>query len=70
MKRQTRRASAIEAAANVVVGFALAFVVNATLLPTFGFSLSFGENLTMTTVFTGISLLRSYTLRRIFNSLS
>jgi len=48
------------------VGFALAVAAQIVVFPWFGLHASLGENLTIGALFTGISLLRSYALRRLF----
>jgi hypothetical protein len=58
--------SLIEAIANVAVGFALAVTAQIVVFPWFGLHASLGENLTIGALFTGMSLLRSYALRRLF----
>jgi hypothetical protein len=58
--------SLIEAIANVAVGFALAVAAQIVVFPWFGLHASLGENLTIGALFTEISLLRSYALRRLF----
>lgn len=63
---QSRRQSLIEAITNVVVGYALAVIIQIVVFPWFGLQVSLGENLAIGGLFTGISLLRSYALRRIF----
>jgi putative effector of murein hydrolase len=63
---QSRRLSLIEAITNVAVGYVLAVVTQILVFPWFGIHPSLGENLAIGSVFTGISLLRSYALRRLF----
>ena len=63
---QSRRLSLVEAVTNVAVGYMLAVVTQILVFPWFGIHPSFGENLAIGSVFTGISLLRSYALRRLF----
>jgi putative effector of murein hydrolase len=63
---QSRRLSLIEAVTNVAVGYVLAVVTQILMFPWFGINPSLGENLAIGSVFTGISLLRSYALRRLF----
>jgi hypothetical protein len=58
--------SLVEAATNVVVGYALAVVTQIAVFPWFGLQPSLGENLTLGGVFTAISLVRGYALRRLF----
>jgi hypothetical protein len=58
--------SLVEAVANVAVGYALALATQIVVFPWFGLHPSLGENLAIGASFVGISLLRSYTLRRLF----
>jgi hypothetical protein len=66
MTAQSRRMSLIEAVTNVAVGYVLAVSTQIIVFPWFGLHPSLGENLALGTVFVGISLLRSYVLRRLF----
>ena len=68
MTVQSRRMSLIEAITNVAVGYALAGVTQIMVFPWFGLHPSLGENLALGGVFDGISLLRSYALRRLFEA--
>lgn len=63
---QTRRRSLIEAITNVVVGYALAVITQVMVFPWFGMQVSLGDNFAIGGVFVGISLVRSYALRRLF----
>ena len=65
---QTRRHSALEAAANIVVGYIGAVGSQMILFPLFGISVSHSTNLLMGGWFTAISIVRSFTLRRLFSS--
>jgi hypothetical protein len=58
--------SLVEAVANVAVGYALALATQIVVFPWFGLHPSLSENLAIGAIFVGISLLRSYTLRRLF----
>ena len=64
---QSRWMSLVEATTNIVVGYCLAVLTQVIVFPLFGLSVSLGENLGIGAVFTVISLVRSYILRRIFN---
>lgn len=64
---QTRLMSMIEAWANVMVGYWLSVAANLVVLPMFGFNVSAGQAIGIGIVFTAISLVRSYLLRRWFN---
>lgn len=58
--------SLIEAITNVAVGYALAVVTQVLVFPWFGLRASLGDNLALGLVFTAVSLIRSYALRRLF----
>lgn len=64
---QSRWMSLVEATTNIVVGYCLAVLTQVIVFPLFGLVASFGENLAIGGVFTGILLVRGYILRRIFN---
>ncbi len=65
---QSRRSSFIEALINVVIGYWVSFVANALVLPHFGFHITLTQNLTIGFIFTIISIVRSYCIRRWFNA--
>lgn len=67
---QSRALSLVEAAANVAVGYTVAVAANLLVLPAFGYAVSLRDASAMGLVFTLISLVRSYVLRRLFNSLA
>ncbi len=64
---QTRRGSALEAAANVAVGYGVAVALNLAVLPLFGLPVTGGQAAGVAAIFTAVSLARSYVLRRLFN---
>lgn len=57
----------LEAWANIAAGLGVSLVSNALLFPLFGWAISLHQNLVLGAFMTGISLARSYTLRRLFN---
>jgi hypothetical protein len=61
--------SLVEAAANVVVGYGLAIATQIAVFPWFGIEAALGEHLAIGLVFVGVSLARSYLLRRVFEGL-
>ena len=65
---QSRRMSLIETLTNVAVGYALAVVTQIVVFPWFGLHPSLGENLALGAIFTAISLIRGYALRRLFEA--
>lgn len=64
---QTRRGSLLESLVNILAGYSINFVANLLIFPLFGWHISARENLTLGVIYTGISLVRSYGLRRLFN---
>jgi hypothetical protein len=67
-RKQTRADSLLEAATNVVLGFVLALVVQALIYPLFGIRTSLASDGTIAVVFTAVSLVRSYMVRRAFET--
>lgn len=67
---QTRLGSLAEAWANIAVGFTINYIANLIILPLFGFkSLTARNNFIIGCIYTVISLVRSFVLRRYFNGL-
>jgi len=66
--KQTRLMSLIEAITNVVVGYGLAVVTQMLVFPVFGLHTTLAQNLKLGLIFTGISLIRSFALRRLFEA--
>ncbi len=64
---QTKLGSWLEAWANIAVGFAINWVANMLVLPLFGFYVTGAQAFNIGLIFTAISLVRSYVLRRAFN---
>lgn len=66
---QSRGMSLLEAVGNVLVGYGLAILTQLAVFPLFGLNASISQNLGLGIVFTVVSLIRSYALRRMFNGL-
>jgi len=66
---QSRTMSLVESATNVVVGYALAIATQLVVFPWFGIEAALQEHLAIGMVFVGVSLARSYLLRRLFEQL-
>ena len=64
---QSRKHSALESMLNILIGVGIAFVSNMLILPYFGFHISVEQNIALTIIYTFISFLRSYFIRRLFN---
>lgn len=69
MKQQSPRMSMIETITNVVVGLMVSYSVQLLVFPLFGIHISHGTNASITGIFFIASLVRSYTIRRVFNRL-
>jgi uncharacterized membrane protein required for colicin V production len=65
---QTRLGSFIEAIINVVIGFGINFTANMFIFPLFGFHITPGVNFVLGMIYTVISVVRSYAVRRWFNA--
>ena len=65
---QTKLGSFIEAWVNVLIGFTINYIANLLIFPLFGFHISLLDNLYMGLLYTVISVIRSYCIRRWFNA--
>lgn len=66
---QTRTLSAVEAISNTSSGFFISWALTMVILPVFGFDVLIHQALGLTLIYTVTSVLRNYTIRRIFNKL-
>jgi len=64
--KQSRRMSMVEAVANVAIGFGVALGTQVMVFPLFGIEIGPTRHLALGGIFTLVSLIRSYTLRRLF----
>jgi hypothetical protein len=64
---QSRTHSMAETMANIVVGFAASMVIQALVLPSMGHDITLAQNFWLTCIFTVVSVVRGYGIRRIFN---
>ncbi len=65
---QTRLGSLIETMVNIIIGFSINWTANMLIFPLFGFHISPGANFVMGLIYTVISVVRSYCIRRWFNA--
>lgn len=65
---QTRVGSLIETLFNVAIGLAVSIVANALVFPRFDFHPSVTQNISISVIYTVISIVRSYIVRRWFNA--
>ena len=68
MKR-SRTMSMVEAAANVAVGYVLAIATQIVVFPWFEIETGLAEHLTIGLAFVGVSMVRGYLLRRLFEEI-
>lgn len=65
---QTHLGSLIEVCINIAIGFAINWVANLIVLPWFGFHVTGAQAFHMGLIFTVISVVRGYVIRRYFNA--
>jgi hypothetical protein len=66
---QSRKGSATEAVINMAVGLCVSFAVNTVVYPLFGWHISGTANVELVAIYTAVSIIRSYCLRRLFNAI-
>lgn len=66
---QTPRGAIIEAWVNILIGFSVNFVVNLALLPLLLAKFSLWDNFWLGWIYTAVSIVRQYLIRRFFNDL-
>lgn len=64
---QSKLGSIIEVAMNIIIGFKINWICNLWILPLYGFNITGGQAFSMGLIFTIISIVRGYVLRRFFN---
>ena len=67
--KQSRLMSLVESLANVLMGYVVAMVTQMAVFPLFGLAVTVTENLLIGLIFTAVSIVRSYALRRGFEAL-
>jgi hypothetical protein len=67
--KQSRLMSLIEAITNMIVGYCVAVVTQILIFPIFGLHTTLAQNLQMGLLFTGVSIIRSFLLRRLFEAI-
>lgn len=67
--KQSRLMSLVESLANVLVGYGVAVATQILVFPLFGLVVTSTENLMIGLIFTAVSIVRSYALRRSFEAL-
>ena len=67
--RQSRLMSLVESVANVSVGLLVATATQLVVFPILGLQASLGQNLKLALVFTVVSIMRGFALRRLLEGL-
>jgi len=67
--KQSRLMCLVESLANVLVGYGVAVATQMAVFPLFGLTVTVTENLLIGLIFTVVSIVRSYALRRSFEAL-
>ena len=65
---QSKRESMIESLTSVFVGWLIGVILNLTILPLFDYNITVVDSLLVSLIFTVISVVRGYLIRRFFNS--
>jgi len=66
---QSKKMSFLESIINILIGYIIATASTYVILPLYGYDVTTSHALSISLAFTGISLVRSYALRRVFNRL-
>jgi hypothetical protein len=67
---QLKKHSLFEAVTNIIVGYTINLLANMVIFPLWGWTISLKQNIEIGVIYTVISLIRSYCLRRAFTHLT
>jgi len=67
MNGQSKKMSFVESLINVAIGYGVAISAQIIIFPIFGIHIPLYDNLLIGALFTLVSIIRSYIVRRIFN---
>ena len=65
---QSKKESLIETLTSVFVGWLIGVILNLTILPLFDYNITVIDSLWVSLIFTVVSVIRGYVIRRFFNS--
>ena len=65
---QSKKQSLIETLTSVFVGWLIGVILNLTVLPLFDYNITVVDSLWVSLIFTVVSVIRGYIIRRWFNS--
>lgn len=64
---QSKRQSLIETVTSTFIGLSVSFLTQIIVFPMYNLEVNFSQNLQITAIFTIVSILRGYCVRRLFN---
>lgn len=64
---QSKKQSFIETLMSTFIGLVVSMVTQVVVFPLYGLEVSFFQNIQITLIFTVVSVLRGYVIRRFFN---
>lgn len=64
---QSRLHSFLEATANILIGSLISLLVQRLVFPLYGIQITLSQDIQIVAIFTVVSIVRSYVLRRVFN---
>ena len=64
---QSKKQSLIETLTSVFVGWLIGVILNMLVLPLFDYDVSLTDGVLISIIFTAVSVVRSYVVRRFFN---
>lgn len=67
---QSKKQSAIESIANIIIGIITSFLIQLWIYPLLDIKVTLSQNIIITIVFFVVSFIRGYFVRRIFNRLT
>jgi hypothetical protein len=67
--QQSKKHSIIESIVQTIIGLGTSILIQVVLYPLMGITVTFSQNLIITSVFFVVSIIRGYLVRRIFNEL-
>ena len=65
---QTKKQSMIESLTSVCIGLFIGVILNMLVLPLFDYNVSLTDGVLISIIFTAVSVIRGYVIRRWFNS--
>lgn len=64
---QSKKMSLLETCASTAIGYAVAILTQVLVFPLFGLTVSLSQNMAIGAIFTVMSIVRGYCVRRLFN---